>query len=98
MPVPKRKTSKARRDKRSAGARKARGGAALCQTCKEPVAPHQVCILCGYYRGVKVERTKEERAQEREMAKRATTREASDVEPSSMPKVVNSSGPKTESK
>ena len=98
MPVPKRKTSKARRDKRSAGARKTRGGAALCQTCKEPVAPHQVCILCGYYRGVKVERTKEERAQEREMAKRATGHEASDVEPSSIPEAEVSQDSNTESK
>ncbi|MCK4499920.1 50S ribosomal protein L32 [Candidatus Babeliales bacterium] len=69
MPVPKRKTSKARRNKRSAGILKPKVGIALCQTCKEVVMPHEVCKGCGYYRGVKVIRTKEERRQEREIAK-----------------------------
>jgi large subunit ribosomal protein L32 len=74
MPVPKRKTSKSRRDKRSAGKRKAHGSVASCQTCKSPVACHAVCKACGYYRGIKVERTRVERMQGREVARRAKQR------------------------
>lgn len=74
MPVPKRKTSKSRRDKRSAGKRRASGSVASCQTCKAPVTCHAVCKACGYYRGVKVERTKVERMQAREITRRAQQR------------------------
>ena len=74
MPVPKRKTSKARRDKRSAGKRKARGSVASCQTCKEPIACHSVCKSCGYYRGIKVLRTRAERVQSRDVSRRVKSR------------------------
>ena len=79
MPVPKRKTSKARRNKRSAGALKKKVGIALCQTCKEVVMPHEVCKGCGYYRGVKIIRTKEERRQEREITKQTRQRPLEEV-------------------
>jgi len=66
MPVPKRKTSKARKRKR-----RTHGGAAepnvphsqkvrapgsrsnrfFCSNCNQPKAPHAVCPNCGYYRG-----------------------------------------------
>lgn len=50
MAVPKRKTSKARRDKRRA--HKSLSGPALSvrPQCSEPRMPHRVCPNCGYYR------------------------------------------------
>lgn len=36
-------------------------GTAVCQTCQAPVAGHSVCPNCGYYKGVKVLRTKVDR-------------------------------------
>ena len=70
MPVPKRKTSKARRDKRHANKGLKIKAVASCQTCQSPVAPHQVCYECGYYKGVKVIRTKLDRMHERGQARR----------------------------
>ena len=51
MAVPKRKTSKARRDKRRAqhGIDSARTNE--CPTCHSPKLPHRVCPTCGTYRG-----------------------------------------------
>jgi hypothetical protein len=60
---------------------------ALCQTCHKPIAPHQVCRECGYYRGIKVLRTKEERTQEREVALQLKKRPVSDV-PAQDPNVI----------
>lgn len=65
MPVPKRKTSKARRDKRSAGKKPLNTNFSICQTCNAPVLPHQVCKECGYYKGIKVIKTKTDRLYER---------------------------------
>ncbi|MDI6715928.1 MAG: 50S ribosomal protein L32 [Actinomycetota bacterium] len=50
MAVPKRKTSKARRDSRRAHW-KALAGPTLveCPQCHEPKLPHRVCSSCGYY-------------------------------------------------
>ena len=70
MPVPKRKTSRSRRDKRSANDGAAVKAIASCQTCQEPVMPHQVCFECGYYKGVKVVRTKTDRMHDRGQARR----------------------------
>ncbi len=54
MPVPKRKTSKSRRDKRrSHNSKLASPGVILCPNCKEPTQPHRVCAKCGYYKGKK---------------------------------------------
>lgn len=61
MPTPKRKLSRARRDKRSANKGIKPKAVASCQTCQAPMAAHQVCSGCGYYKGVKVLRTKTER-------------------------------------
>lgn len=71
MPVPKRKTSKARRDKRSAGKVTKKTSVVRCQTCDAPVLPHQVCKECGHYKGVKVVRTKTDRLYERNQARQA---------------------------
>lgn len=52
MAVPKRKTSKARRDKRrTAKERVDRPNLMECPQCHEPKLPHRVCKECGYYNG-----------------------------------------------
>lgn len=53
MPVPKRKTSKARRDRRRAHDGLKAPNVVLCPNCKEPKLPHIVCPKCGVYRGKK---------------------------------------------
>jgi len=65
MPVPKRKTSKSRRDKRSAGKFIRPKAFNMCSQCAEPITPHTVCASCGYYKGKKIMRTKLDRAIER---------------------------------
>ena len=65
MPVPKRKRSKQRRDKRAANWGLKPAIIVGCQTCQAPVLPHQVCKECGYYKGSKVIRTKSDRMQVR---------------------------------
>ncbi len=50
MAVPKRKTSKARRDKRRASNIKMTAPNIIkCPQCHEPKMPHRVCGDCGYY-------------------------------------------------
>ncbi|MFA5576984.1 MAG: 50S ribosomal protein L32 [Tissierellaceae bacterium] len=51
MAVPKRKTGKARRDKRRASSYKlAKATFVECPQCHEPKLPHRVCRSCGYYK------------------------------------------------
>ncbi|MEN3033763.1 MAG: 50S ribosomal protein L32 [Aquificaceae bacterium] len=56
MAVPKRKTSRWRRDQRRASSFFNLKGAALtkCPNCGELALPHRVCPYCGYYRGRQV--------------------------------------------
>ncbi len=55
MAVPKRKTSKARRDKRRAPNMKmAMPGLSTCPQCHEPKLPHRVCPNCNNYNGKSV--------------------------------------------
>ncbi len=50
MAVPKRKTSKARRDKRRASNIKMTApNVSECSHCHEPKLSHHVCPSCGYY-------------------------------------------------
>lgn len=60
MIVPKRRTSKSKRDKRRSHHALAEPARAVCPTCKEPKAPHRVCGNCGTYRGRTVLETGEE--------------------------------------
>jgi large subunit ribosomal protein L32 len=69
MPVPKRKRSRARRDSRFADKGLTPKAFSACKNCTEPLAPHQVCAACGFYKGAKVMVTKSERS-----AKRLQTR------------------------
>lgn len=54
MAVPKRKMSKARRDKRRANWKLTAPGLVGCPQCHEPKMPHKVCSHCGTYKGVQV--------------------------------------------
>jgi len=55
MAVPKRKTSKARRDKRRSAVWKLDMPAmSICPNCKAIKSPHRVCKTCGFYKGVEV--------------------------------------------
>lgn len=74
MPVPKRKHSRARRDSRSANKGIKPKAVAACQTCQEPIATHAACSACGYYKGVKVIKTKSDR-----LHGRVQTRQAQDL-------------------
>lgn len=51
MPVPKKKTSKARRDKRRAQHKLSVETASFCPQCKSPKLPHRACPKCGTYKG-----------------------------------------------
>ena len=52
MPNPKRKHSKARRDKRRGGNNRTYAiNLSTCPHCKTPRLPHRVCPYCGYYNG-----------------------------------------------
>jgi large subunit ribosomal protein L32 len=55
MAVPKRKTSKARRDRRrTAKCRLTVPNVVECPQCHEPRLPHRICGACGYYNGKEV--------------------------------------------
>jgi large subunit ribosomal protein L32 len=71
MPVPKRKNSKSRSDKRHANKGLKVKNPAVCQTCNSPIASHKACEECGYYKGVKVLRTKTDRMHDRGQARKA---------------------------
>ena len=62
MPVPKRKTSKSRRDKRSSNKGIKVKAITSCSNCNEALAPHQACFACGFYKGQKILTTKSDRA------------------------------------
>ena len=59
MPNPKRRTSKARRDRRRAHDALSRPASSVCPNCGEPKQPHRVCPSCGEYRGREVVEPKE---------------------------------------
>lgn len=65
MPVPKRKTSKARRDQRSSGKFIRPQATTSCSNCQSPLATHTACVACGFYKGKKVLTTKLDRALKR---------------------------------
>lgn len=82
MPVPKRKRSKARRDKRFANKGLTMTAFSACPSCQKAVAPHQVCPHCGTYKGKKVMTTKIERALKRHQTKQASQKQETTSAPS----------------
>jgi large subunit ribosomal protein L32 len=66
MPVPKRKRSKSRRDKRFANKGIKKCAITACAHCSSALAPHIACAVCGHYKGIKVINTKTEREMRRD--------------------------------
>ena len=60
MAVPKRRTTRSRRDMRRSHHALTAPAQAACPRCHEPRLPHRVCRNCGTYRGREVIRTDEE--------------------------------------
>ena len=81
MPVPKGKRSHARKAKRNANKGITMGPIGACQTCQSPISSHRVCDVCGYYKGVKVVRTKNERLEARGRAMQARQNAAGGAAP-----------------
>ena len=54
MAVPKRKTSKSRRDKRRTHYKLTVPGMSACPKCGEAKLPHRVCKSCGTYKDKEV--------------------------------------------
>ena len=54
MALPKRKHSKARRDKSRTHWKLSIPSSTKCPQCAQPVIPHRICAHCGYYRGRQV--------------------------------------------
>jgi large subunit ribosomal protein L32 len=59
MAVPKRRTSKAKRDKRRSHDALPLPSRSACSTCGSVKRPHRVCPVCGTYRGREVIQTEE---------------------------------------
>ena len=59
MAVPKRRTSRARRDRRRAHDGLDAPPRSTCPQCGDPKPPHRVCANCGTYRGREVVETEE---------------------------------------
>lgn len=70
MPVPKRKRSKARRDKRLSTWFIRPQAITECGNCSKPLSPHVACAECGFYKGAKVLSTKVERVLKRSEVRR----------------------------
>jgi large subunit ribosomal protein L32 len=62
MAVPKKRTSRSRRDMRRAHDFLASRLTVACPNCGNPSLPHHVCLSCGYYKGRQVLKTKENQA------------------------------------
>lgn len=73
MPVPKRKTSKARRDQRQSTKFIRPEAITSCANCQAPVNPHVVCAECGFYKGRKIMATKLDRQTKRSARKPVET-------------------------
>ena len=55
MAVPKRRVSKARRDKRRSNVWKMDAPERVkCPTCGEYTRPHRICQSCGFYKGKEI--------------------------------------------
>jgi large subunit ribosomal protein L32 len=71
MPVPKRKRSRTRRDKRFANKGMKVQAITECSHCHVPLTPHTICRHCGHYKGKKIISTKLDRLVKRAELKRA---------------------------
>lgn len=62
MPVPKRRTTRSRRNKRRAHDHLTLPAVSYCPQCHEVKMPHQICPHCGFYRGKEIINPEEETA------------------------------------
>ena len=85
MPVPKRKRSRARRDKRFANKGMKPRSFTSCANCEETLMAHQACGSCGYYKGRKVLETKGDRAVKRDDQRKAKEARSPKAEPVAKP-------------
>jgi len=69
MPVPKRKTSKRRKNQRASTKFIRAKSFTECSNCQTPLNPHVACTYCGFYKGKKVMKTKLDRVLKRGQAK-----------------------------
>ena len=60
MAVPKRKTSKSKRDKRRTHQKITGPNVSICPQCGEAKLPHNVCPSCSTYKGRTIIETEEE--------------------------------------
>ena len=60
MAVPKRRTSKSRRDMRRTHQKTGAPSITTCAQCGEPKLPHHLCASCGTYKGRTLVETEEE--------------------------------------
>ncbi|NRB21926.1 50S ribosomal protein L32 [Candidatus Dependentiae bacterium] len=90
MPVPKRKRSRSRRDKRFANKGLKIQAITECKNCQEALMPHTVCKGCGFYKGIKILTTKAERAGKRSEAKSAKSARLGQQAPEAAPAVDES--------
>ncbi|MFQ3594465.1 MAG: 50S ribosomal protein L32 [Gemmataceae bacterium] len=61
MAVPKRRTSRARRNSRRSHHHLTPIAIQYCTKCEQPVLPHRVCANCGNYQGFEVVSAKSEK-------------------------------------
>lgn len=54
MAVPKKKTSKSKKNMRRAHDAVTAPGISTCPQCQEPKLPHRVCANCGTYKGKEI--------------------------------------------
>lgn len=60
MGVPKKRTSRQKRDQRRAHWKATAPNVSTCPNCGEPVLPHRACPKCGQYRGKSVQKGAED--------------------------------------
>ena len=60
MGVPKKRTSRQKRDQRRAHWKATAPNVGTCPNCGEPVLPHRACPKCGQYRGKQVQKGTQE--------------------------------------
>ena len=96
MAVPKRKTSRKRRDQRSSTWGLQMKTIAYCPNSGAAVQPHTVCLESGFYKGVKVMDTKADRALRRQAKRKKVemrSEAAAPEAPEAAPEVVVESKP-----
>ena len=60
MAVPKKRTSKSKRNMRRAHDFLTRTYSIVCSNCGNPTLPHHMCGSCGYYRGRQIKQIQQE--------------------------------------